>query len=569
MLVSIEIENFIFIKHTKIYLSPGFNVITGETGAGKSIFLSALAITLGEKVSPDIIKPGESEAEVESIFDLSGRPRLLEKLKKILTSNGVKDTSNLNPLKVSIKRIIQSNKKSKSLICDHPIPIKDLKKFAKNLIDIHSQHQNLNLLSPSFYISYLDRFLGLEESLSKYRESYEIFLSKKKLLNDQEKEFSQLKDEKGYLEFMVEELKGKTMSEADYEKAKKKLKEYEIEEKNQAQINDSLWQIKDALKPVITDINEKLKKITLTETDDKKRADFLVKNLKVMHYFSSLEDFLQSKKKLIPYQEKINELNNELSELERLKRKYQVSLNQLSDKLNSAQEKINNLKLMQETINNSKSELKRILLTCTEKALQLHLARKKGLPGLEKKILDELKLLEMGNSKIAFVFEKEQLAFEKEDKPEDFLNVNGFDKIDFHYGASLESRLKPLKDIASGGEISRIMLSLKSILSKKFVSNTMVFDEIDSGIGGETAIKIGEKIKKLAEDKQIIIITHLPQIAKFADEHFKVEKINLEKTMVRVRKLNQEETIKEISRMLGDSQSEASLTLAKEYKISS
>ncbi len=556
MLRTITIKNFIFIKQVKLDLIPGFNVITGETGAGKSIFLNALGLTLGERIATDIIRQGESQAEVTSVFEIPRESKITRKLAKI---NLTLDSNEL-----VLKRIINLKGKSKCYIANNLVTLNELKSVAKTLIDIHSQHQNLNLLKPSFYISYLDRYLGNEENLLDYRKMHFEFLKLERELATFFEQKKSLNEEKEFLKFTIKELSGRVITEEDYERLKSELLHLEKKQRNTQLLSEIEWKIRDQILPGLSEVTHLLSKVDLN--DEKVNENYLNKNAKVEDYLQHLRNFLNSKNERTDYREKINELNTKLSELEGLKRKYEVNLDQLDEKLQSAQSKINQLEDLIEQEKKITEEKKKLLHQLVKKALTLHVSRKKGFPALMEAIEREISEMGMESSRVNFAFGKESLSFEATDQLEEHLNENGFDTLDLEYSASRESKWKPLKAIASGGEISRIMLALKVILTKKLPNNTIIFDEIDSGIGGETALKVGEKIKNLAADKQVLIITHLPQIAKFADAHYKVEKMHTDQTEVKIYPLKDQEIIQEISRMLGKTTSEASLRLAEEYK---
>ncbi len=558
MLKSIEISNFIFIKHIKINLTSGFNVITGETGAGKSIFLNALGLTLGEKIPADIIRHGSDYAKVTSTFFIGNRPKLIKKI----TTLGLEIENNY----LVLTRAINQKGKSKCFVKDQQVNLTTLKKVAKNLIDMHSQHQNLNLLKSWFYISYLDRYLGIEDQLRSYRKNYLAFLNLQKELTAFLKEESKLQEEKEFLEFTIKELKDKIISEKDYDILKNQLTSLEEEYEKNKTLQELTWKLKDQIIPGIESINYRLE--NQAPISDDESQNLIKKNLKIIDYFEQMRNLLQSEgtRGSKNYQEAINSLNKKLAYAENLKRKYGVGLDQLDKKLENAEDKIARLNEFSEKKKKIIQAKKSQLTTLVKEGISLHLARKKGVEKLVADIEKEISVMGMENSKVDFLFARDNLSFEENEIIEEHLNENGFDELDLVYAAAKESKFKPLKEIASGGEMSRIMLSLKVLLSKKLPNNTIIFDEIDSGIGGETALKVGEKIKSLSQDKQVLIITHLPQIAKFAHSHFKVEKIRGEKTEVKILALQEEEIIQEISRMLGSSTSKTSLKLAREYK---
>ena len=537
MIHQIAISNFLFIEKAVIHFTEGLNVISGETGAGKSIFLGALNITLGEKVSADLIQIGKSSLKVVTTFDLKKLPHI-KKMVLETTDLGIEDDL------LFVKREINTEGRSKCFVNDQLTNIQTLKKIASTLIDVHSQHQNQRLFNARSHLEFYDQFLNLNDDLLKYREKYHRYTNVKKEIETAEATKQKLREKKEYLEFIVGEFKENLLSEEQYNMFKKQLDSLEQQEKttlffekNKQVLNKSLPEIS-AQKDALLDLKTTNDFYKLMEEKYLIAMDALeeVKQIN-MDFEAQLEEM-----KTIS----IDEVNKKLAKAESLKRKYGKSLAELDEQLKHSQEQLALLVDSDSHLNKlfrQKSEIEAEVLLLAD---DLHKQRLTGKDVFEQKIKNEIGLLNMSGATIEMNF----LNPKKEDCLQ-LLHSNGYDEGELIYRPSPDSSFKKLVEVASGGEISRITLCIKSLLNEKEQVPTMIFDEIDTGIGGATALRVGKKLSDLGQFRQIMVITHLAQIAKYANQHFKIEKnIENNKTITTIETLNESEKMKELARML-------------------
>lgn len=533
MLKKITVENFIFIEHVDLEFSSGFNVITGETGAGKSILLAALNATLGENISENLIQTGKDFFRVTSIFDVSESPQAAQ----ILQQNNF---SLINGI-VTLRREISRDGKSKCYINDEYSNKSLLKSIATLLLDIHSQHDNHSLLNPKSHLSIYDYFIDIKKQVSEYRQKYQQYLSLEQEKKEIEKRRSEYLEQKEFIKYSVEELEKALMTPEEYDTLKEKGKLAENSIENIENLN-SIYKHLDQSISMLEQVNENINKPTMqqkplvefeknsiTFIDEMKEKKEIVLDLMDKNEFSSQE---------------IDTINSRLAKVEGLMRKHHLSIEQLQEKYQENKKKLSFLEeatFETEELEKKISILKKELLILSEEIFSV---RQKEKQPFEKKIKEKLSFLGMQTADFSFQFNESN-----DDEVYPYARGEG----QFIYRSSNESLFLPLEKVASGGEIARIMLAIKSLLSSQFPIPTIIFDEIDIGIGGNTAFSLGKEILSMSYKKQIIVITHLAQIAKFSDNHFLVIKeYKNERTHIQIKKLTQrEEKISEIARMLG------------------
>lgn len=533
MLKKITVENFIFIKHVDLEFSSGFNVITGETGAGKSILLAALNATLGENISENLIQKDKDFFRVTSIFDVSESPQAAQILQQnnFTLINGI----------VTLRREISRDGKSKCYINDEYSNKSLLKSIATLLLDIHSQHDNHSLLNPKSHLSIYDYFIGIKKQVSEYRQKYQQYLSLEQEKKEIEKRRSEYLEQKEFIKYSVEELEKSLMTSEEYNTLKEKGKLAENSIENIENLN-SIYKHLDQSISMLEQVNENINKPTMqqkpliefeknsiTFIDEMKEKKEIVLDLMDKNEFSSQE---------------IDNINSRLAKIEGLMRKHHLNIEQLQEKYQENKKKLSFLEdatFETEELEKKIAVLKKELLALSEEIFSI---RQKEKQPFEKKIKEKLSFLGMQTADFSFQFNESS-----DDEVYPYARGEG----QFIYRSSNESLFLPLEKVASGGEISRIMLAIKSLLSDQFPIPTIIFDEIDIGIGGNTAFSLGKEILSMSYKKQIIVITHLAQIAKFSDNHFLVIKeYKNERTDIQIKKLTErEEKISEIARMLG------------------
>ena len=534
MLIQLNVKNFALIDHLELFFDRGFTILTGETGAGKSILIDSINYVLGEKFSKDFIRTGEDRTYVEAIFTLE------DHAKKLLDTYGIEYED-----KIIFFRESYANGRNNARINGKSVLINVMKEVGKELLDIHGQHNNQNLLDSSKHMDYLDSFIdlsALNEFLA-YQEEYKnLGLLKEKLANllgksDREK----LLD---YLKFQLE----------DIEKAKlRETEEIELTEKfsminNSEKISTGLTTTHELLSNeengILEHLSFAIKSLKgIEKVYDKVKGS--VENMEGAFYsleetFRELTDDMES----VYYdQDELNEINERLYLYSSYKKKYGPEVQDVLDyyeKIKIEYEEIINaeelIEATRKAIADSKAKL-RIL------GKALHKKRMDGGRILSKKINDELKFVGL-----------EKADFEVQVSETENIYSTGIDEVNFMISTNKGEPKKPLEKIVSGGELSRIMLSMKVAFIDKDKTPSVIFDEIDTGISGRIAEAVGEKMYSLSKGFQVFCVTHLPQIAAFSDNHLVVEKMeDKNRTFTKVGKADKKEKIEELAKMIGGS----------------
>ena len=562
MLTSLNIENYALIGKLNIDFSSGFNVLTGETGAGKSIIIGALSMVLGERASGDLVRTGQTKAYVEATFDVSKN----KKISKILKDIGIEADGNL-----ILSREILSAGKTQARINGRAVTQTNLRQVSRNLIDIHGQHEHQSLLNQETHIDLLDNLGGKE--LLKLRTAVEKDFLKLDVLKSKFRALSQSKEERekqiDYLKFQIKEideadLKDEEEEDLKDEKAMLANAEKLLEKANQAYNsisgesgeNSALDSIKSASSALaeMAEMDKKLNKLAERLESAKIELDDIA---------SEVESYQD---KVVFDPKRLEEVEDRLYLISELKRKYGGSVKEILRKRDEIEKELKMLEGSGEELEGLKGEIDELSKKLGKECESLTEEREEVAKKIEAGIKEELAELNM--PKVKF---KVQVQVEEEEegipvgKKKLKVGPKGVDIIEFLISPNPGEPLKPLAKIASGGEISRVMLGLKSILSKADEIPTMIFDEIDVGIGGQTAVKVGDKLSGLSKARQVICITHLPHIASKPGKHVHVSKsIESGKTHVFVKDLKEEERIKEVANLLGGKVSEATLKTAQE-----
>lgn len=538
MLSDLQVKNFALINKVNINFKQGLNILSGETGAGKSIIIGALDLLLGARANTDIIRSGKKAAYISAFF----QPDELKIINSILSEAGIEKEEN----GILIAREIRENGRNRTLINGQLATLKIVKKISRYLIDIHGQHEHQLLLDQSSHLMVLDAFIGDEimPLKSEIKSQYQELLQLRKELSEIEIDDSQRARELDVINFQIEEIEEAALKEGEYEELKE---EYETlshgeeiyrvvaelisslsgdDYKDQG-IMDRLSVLKNKFAE-IADYNQELKEL----------------NQKFADIYYGLEEFsfdLSDFESSFAYdEERIAMISDRLDLINTLLRKYGEDvetvisylqeLYQKRDKLENVEEKIASLTKKEET-------LKKELTIKSEKLSQI---RKEYAKNLETQLKNELKDLAMEDVRFKVDFKEKEIS------------ADGTDQIEFLISPNRGEELKSLSKIASGGELSRIMLSLKTITADLDQVDTLVFDEVDSGVGGKTAAKMASKLTQISSDRQIICITHLPQLASAANHHFLIKKEKGEnRTFTKIYALDRAERVKEIARMIG------------------
>ena len=557
MLRELHIKNFSIIDNTTIEFGDGFNVLTGETGAGKSIIINSLSLALGERAVSGLIRKGEKEAVIEAFFDIS--PELLPpSTRRFLQDNGIDIEDGL-----ILKRIITAQGKNRAYINSSMVNVQNLSDISRNLIDVHGQYEHQSLLSPDDQLSLLDAYGGLVRQRSEVSSIYdELHKTKQQIaeLVQKDKEMARRVD---ILKFQINEIESADLTPGEEEKLAEEVIILSsavrlAELSNKAY--DSLYLSDSSCISSLSEILDALREISYIDTraaDSVKSIESALPLLEETGYF--LRDYRESldfdPERLEQVQERLELINN-------LKRKYGSSVREVLDHWEKSAAEFEELQHSEEKLEALKAELDGLKTGFTEKAEQLSKKRKKIAKKIEKKVEAQLAGLSMPDTSFAVRFIHE----DGEDTTDGLkASGSGIDKVEYLISPNVGEDLKPLSKTASGGELSRIMLALKVILAKEDKIPVLVFDEIDSGIGGAAAETVGKKLSSLSSTHQVICITHLPQIASYADGHLKIEKtVKKERTRVEVNRLEKDKRTEEVARMLSGRISDASIRHAKE-----
>ncbi|HCE33508.1 DNA repair protein RecN [Fusobacterium sp.] len=533
MLRELKIENLAIIDELDIEFDKGFIVLTGETGAGKSIILSGINLLIGEKASVDMIRDGEENLVAQGVFDVD------EEQKKALEAMGI----DIDGDEIIIRRSYSRSGKARAFVNNVRISLTDLKEIASTLVDIVGQHSHQMLLNKNNHIKLLDSFLNKDEKdlkenlvnlLSQYRE---IDIK----IENIEKERKETLEKKEFYEYQLEEIEKLKLKDGEDELLEAEYKRVFNAEKIREKVYESLEYLKDDEDSALSLITNSIRNIEYLGKYDERYIE-LAKRMENTYY--ELEDCaseIENISKGIDVTESdLDKIAGRMNILKRIKEKYKRTLPELIAYREYLKEKLSDIDSGDFKTKELKKELNKIKTEYDKIAEKMTNSRKEIAIKIENELLNELKFLNMEDAKLKVQINKlERMTSE------------GYDDVEFFISTNVGQDLKPLNKIASGGEVSRVMLALKVIFSKVDNIPILIFDEIDTGIGGETVRKIALKLKEIGENTQIISITHSPVIASKASQQFYIEKyVENSKTISRVKKLSAEERIKEIGRML-------------------
>lgn len=556
MLLNLKINNFALIKESDIMFTKGLNILSGETGAGKSIIFEALSVALGERASKSMIKTGTDHSVIEAVFSLT------DELKSLLSEKGL--ISDIDEETVIIRRDIYLDYPTVSRINGFSATLADLKEISAYLCDIYGQYEHQLLLDKDNYLSIINKATRIE-----YNDEYDkleselkdIFIEIKDLTSSLKnflEKSSNLDSEIDFLEFQINEINEINPVPGEMDEIKDELKKLQNQEliqetlssvDNNLRGSDEQFENNDVLAKLGESINN-LEKISNYMSD----VDGLIERMKTSMY--ELEDISSVISSYIgtDYDEsRIEELSLRLSKLQMLEKKYATDIDGVLYKKEKLELELNDLKYLDERIQEVRDKIKLKEDEYNVVANKISNLRKNAAEKLEKNLSDELHELDMQNS----VFKVEFSVSKPTEK--------GIDDVEFLAKTNKGSSFKPIREIISGGEMSRFMLAFKNVLSDANNYKTFVFDEIDAGLSGKVANTVGKRLEKLAEKRQVLIISHLPQIISKADSHYKITKKDIgDETVSSIKKLNENERVEEIARLLsGDTITSETLKNAK------
>ena len=547
MLKHLYIKNFTLIDELDISLYEGFSVITGETGAGKSIILGAIALLLGQRADSKTIKQGAEKCVIEAHFDLSRY-----NMQAFFDENDIEYDAD----DCIIRRELTAAGKSRAFINDTPVALSMLKELGDQLMDVHSQHQNLLLNKQDFQLEVVDIIADDAAQLAKYQQTYTAYQAAEKELAELQAAIERNRENRDFLQFQYEELENAHLVEGEQEELEQRSDTMEHSE----DIKSALYTTDNALSAdqngVIEQLRSSLSALRSIEAvypevgDLIQRIDSSYIDLKdVAHEISSLLESVD----FDPAE--LDQVNNRLDRIYELEKKYHVdAIEALIEKREMLHQQLQAIENGDESLDEVKTRLSQLEAQARKEAEVLTKLRTKA----AKKIEDEMqkRLVPLGMPHVRFSIQLTTIE----------LGVNGCDRVSFLFSANTSTPLQPVSQVASGGEIARVMLSLKAMISGAVKLPTIIFDEIDTGVSGKTAEMMAQIMKEMGgHGRQVISITHLPQIAALGSVHYKVEKNETANgTTSKMRQLDADERIREIAQMLsGSDVSEAAIQNAK------
>lgn len=550
MLKKLDIRNFTLIDHLEMALYPGFSVITGETGAGKSIVIGAIGLLLGNRADVKQVKRGCDKCIIEATFDLS-----------IYHSDVLKDFFEDNdldyePEECLLRREVNANGKSRAFINDTPVTLALMRELGEQLIDVHSQHQNLLLSKEDFQLNVVDIIARDRQQLADYRAAFAEYRSAQRRLEELREQIATSRDNEDFLRFQQKEL-----SEANLASGEQEQLEQEAELMSHAEdIKRALHEADYGLSGDDTGIVNLTRSIAAqlrSVADVYPDAQELAERLESC--FVELKDISQeiaSKVDDVEYDpQRFNLITQRLDTIYTLQQKFHVqTVDELLDRLNGINAQLDNIDNSDEELQELERSVEKLHAVCVEKAVVLTDMRRKSAMVVEQEL-----------SKLLVPLGIPKVRFKVEVSPAD-LSTNGADKVMFLFSANSSTDMQPVSQVASGGEIARVMLSLKAMISKAIGLPTIIFDEIDTGVSGRVAEQMAHIMRDMGKaNRQVLCITHLPQIAAAGSTHYKVAKQETEQgTVSTMTQLSDEQRITEIAQMLsGSDVSQAAVDNAK------
>ena len=548
MLKQLYIKNFTLIDELNISLYPGFSVITGETGAGKSIILGAIGLLLGNRADSKAIKAGRDRCVIEAHFDLSRYG-----MQKFFDDNDIDYDAD----DTIIRRELTAAGKSRAFINDTPVPLTRMRELGEQLVDIHSQHQNLLLQKEDFQLNVVDIIAQDADQLKVYQKEYYAYRKAKELLEELKAEIAKNRENEEFMRFQHKELDDANLQEGELEQLEQEAETLSHSE----DIKTALFEADNALSGEDDSILDKLKNAThqLENICDvyPSMADVAGR---MQSSYIELKDIAQEISSSVDHVEfdpnRLDAINTRLDKLYTLQQKFHVeTVTELIATRDSIAEQLAHIDNGDEDIEEKEKEVAALLAKAEKQAALLTSIRQKSAKAIEKEMKG--RLIPLGIPNVRF-----EIAFAE--KP---LSGNGADKVSFLFSANKSTQLQPVSQVASGGEIARVMLSLKAMISGAVKLPTIIFDEIDTGVSGKIAEKMADIMEEMGlQNRQVLSITHLPQIAAKGSHHYKVLKEETENgTISHMKELNNQERIEEIAQMLSGSDiTQAALANAKE-----
>ena len=536
MLKRLSISNYALIDQIEILFDQGLTIITGETGAGKSIILGALSLILGERADSSSIRNKERKTVVEAVFDIKDY-----NLKSFFQENDIDYYED----ELIARREINPNGRSRAFVNDGVVGLATLKELMTRLVDIHSQHSNMLLSRPSFQLSILDNIAGHYDDLNSYCDIYNNYRDTERKLNELRDNYDRNRSEEDYLRFQLNQLQETNLKPGEDEE----LEQQQRRLANATSLKEDLWKVINILngeeQSLLDQLQDVHHSLAVAEENLEEVAGM---SERVANSLIDLKDIAQS---ISSIEENLNndpaalqQVEDRLNAIYSLERKHNVkTVNELLELQAQYQERLEAIDCSEERINAMQQQLDGQRSEALKLAQVISERRKKAATEFSTKLIPLAQNLGMKNLQFHVDFKNVEI------------NASGCDNVDFLFAFNKNQALMPVKETASGGEISRLMLCIKSVIAQSMSLPTIIFDEVDTGVSGEIAHKIGDMMGDIAHHIQVVAITHLPQVAAHSNSHLRVFKTDTAtQTVTSVERLNDEEHVTEIARMLSGSE---------------
>ena len=544
MLSLLKIKNIALIDELSLEFSHGLNLLTGETGSGKSIIVDSLSALTGERISSDLIKEGEKSAQIEGLFTFKADADLHE----IFYESGI-ELDDSDELDLIVRRELSAVGKNRIFVNNQLVTLGFLRKIGAFLVDIHGQGEQATLFYASTHLEMLDEYANLvnlrEWAAEKYKKLANVRREIESLREDEAQKL-QLLD---ILQFQVDEIGKANLNAAEDAALEEEKRRLNNVEKLSGLSEESYLLLYENEEATLTTLEKVVRRIKDLSEFESSFVEYLENLTTAQAVLEDLAFALRDFRGTLEFSpERLGEIENRLAEISRLKRKYGGTIETVLAHLTESAERLKNIETADLREAELRKELERARADYLKTARELHDKREKSARKFEKELEANLKAVSLEKAR----FEVRITMDEANDKS---FSTKGFDKVEFYFSANLGESVKPIAKVASGGELSRLMLILNTTTKLAEKSKTMVFDEIDTGIGGRVAEAVGLKLKELAKTQQVLCVTHQPQVAALANHHFVVEKeIIKNRTLIKVRELSKTEKVEEIARMLTGAQ---------------
>lgn len=549
MLNRLIIRNYALIEDLDISFSTGLNILTGETGAGKSIIMGALSLILGNRAESRYFFNQQKKCIIEGYFKIQGY-----NLQSFFEENELDYEE-----ETVLRREISSEGKSRSFINDTPVNLTTLKQLGELLIDIHSQHATFEINDESFQRLVVDTLAANEALLFEYQKKFRTYQESQRRLNDLKETSRQAKSELDYLQFQVDEFEEVNLADNEQETLEQELETLTHAEEIKRNLLSAAYILSEGDQAMVIQLKESLSHLQQA-SKYLKEGEMLAERLQscLIELKDIAAEVSYLEQRTVVNEARSIEISNRLSTIYNLQKKHHVNtVEELLGIYQEIRDRIDSITITDDEINNLEKEVKDLYAELNIVSETLSASRNEIIPGIEEKIRETLAEAGMPHS---------VLEIHNELLDEGMFNAFGRNKLEFLFSANKGQMVAPMNKVASGGELSRLMLTIKSLISRHIALPTIIFDEIDTGISGEVALKVGAIMERLSDTMQVIAITHLPQIASKGEAHYWVYKDDQhDKTHTNIRLLTLEERVLEIGKMLsGENPGEAALQHAKE-----